>query len=33
MIICKEGLDENKILTIVIEDNTIDTTLTGLLAM
>lgn len=33
MIICKEGLDENKILTIVIDDDTIDTTLTGLLAM
>lgn len=33
MAICKEGLDDNKILTVIIEDDTIDTTLTGLLAM
>ena len=33
MEICKNSLDENKIIIVEVEDNAIDTTLTGLVAM
>ena len=33
MEICKNGLDENKIILVEVEDDSIDTTLTGLVAM
>jgi single-stranded-DNA-specific exonuclease len=33
MEICKNGLDENKIIIVEVEDDSLDTTLTGLVAM
>jgi len=33
MTICKEGLDENKVILVEVEDNAIESTLTGLCAM